>query len=86
MKKLLQELHQVFVGLFLLILTACNGNNKDKANEAIAAIDLKRGEVVLCGPPDQQFGSVGFETSCSEKVKKDFADYVAFWNGVEVQG
>ena len=32
----------------------------------------KRGEIVLCGPPDKQFGSVEFETSCSEKVKTDF--------------
>jgi len=33
---------------------------------------LKRGEVVLCGPPGKQFGTAEFETSCSGKVKKDF--------------
>jgi tetratricopeptide (TPR) repeat protein len=71
MKKILRELLRMFFCLFLLTLADCNGNNTP-ANEAINAVNLKRGEVVLCGPPDKQFGSVEFETSCSEKVKKNF--------------
>ncbi len=35
-------------------------------------MDLKRGEVIVCGPADQQFGSVEFQTSCTDKVKADF--------------
>ena len=35
-------------------------------------MDLKRGNLILCGPEDSQFGSVNFETSCGEKVKNDF--------------
>ena len=58
--------------LFLLILLSCKEKNKTPAKETINAIDLKRGEVVLCGPPDKQFGVVEFETSCSQKIKKDF--------------
>jgi hypothetical protein len=83
MKKLLQELHLVFFGLFLLTLTACNGKNKIPATESINAINLKRGEVVLCGPPDKQFGSVEFETSGSEKGKKDFNLAIALLHSFE---
>jgi hypothetical protein len=72
MKKTLQEVPLVFSSFFLLTLASCHGKNKTPANETIDAINLKRGEVVLCGPPDKQFGSVEFETSCSGKVKKDF--------------
>ncbi len=57
----------------LLMLTSCNSKkNNIVGEEAINAINLKRGDVILCGPPEQQLGSVQFETSCSEKVKKDF--------------
>jgi hypothetical protein len=56
----------------LLILLSCREKNKTPANDTINAINLKRGEVISCGPPDKEFGSVGFETSCSEKVKKEF--------------
>jgi tetratricopeptide (TPR) repeat protein len=55
-----------------LILPSCKEKNKPPANELINAIGLKRGELVSCGPPGNQFGSVEFETSCSGKVKKDF--------------
>jgi tetratricopeptide (TPR) repeat protein len=56
----------------LLILLSCREKNKTPANDTINAINLKRGEVISCGPLDKEFGSVGFETSCSEKVKKEF--------------
>ena len=46
-------------------------------------IHLKRGEVILCGPPDKQFGSVEFEISCSGKVKKDFNLAIALLHSFE---
>ncbi|SHN33726.1 tetratricopeptide repeat protein [Chitinophaga sp. CF418] len=39
---------------------------------AIAAMNLKQGKTILCGPTDKQLGAVSFETSCSDKVRKDF--------------
>jgi len=72
MKIIFQEQPLVFFSFFLLTLASCNGKNKTPANEAINAIALKRGEVVVCGPSDKQFGTVEFETSCTGKVKKDF--------------
>ncbi len=41
------------------------------STEAIKAINLKRGQLVLCGPPGQQFGEVKFETSCSGSTQKE---------------
>jgi tetratricopeptide (TPR) repeat protein len=72
MKNLLQEIPLVTFSFFILTLAACHGKNKSTAKQAINAINLKQGEVVLCGPPGKQFGSVEFETSCTGKVKKDF--------------
>ena len=71
MKKLLQ-FHLVFCVLLLLILVSCKEKNPGPSKKAIDEINLKRGQVISCGPADKQFGSVEFEISCSEKVKKDF--------------
>ncbi len=72
MKKLLFELQLVFFILLLLILESCRGKNPGPSKEIINEINLKRGEVISCGPPDKQFGSLEFEISCSGKVKEDF--------------
>lgn len=56
----------------LLILISCQSRQRTVTLAAINLINLKQGEVVLCGPVDKQLGSVGFEISCSENVKKDF--------------
>jgi len=60
-----------YIVALLFALTACN-QNKVPAPETIAAISLKTGDIVVCGPAEKQFGSVAFETSCSDVVKKDF--------------
>lgn len=38
----------------------------------ISALNLKQGKTILCGPADKELGAVSFETSCSEKVRKEF--------------
>ena len=60
--------------LFLLpvILVSCKGKNSSPSKEAISQLNLKRGDVISCGPPDAQFGTVDFEMTCDEKAKKDF--------------
>jgi hypothetical protein len=69
--------------LILFILLSCHQKNKVPSIDTINAINLKRGEVVLCGPPDKQFGTVEFETSCSEKVKEDFNLAIALLHSFE---
>ncbi len=56
----------------LQLFIACNQKDNSPAKEAIMAMQLKRGNVVSCGPPDQQFGAVAFENSCSPKMKANF--------------
>ena len=74
MNKILRATEIFVFSLLLLIMVSCNRKNKASTNKAINEIDLnlKRGEVISCGPPEKEFGLVGFETSCSQKVKKDF--------------
>ena len=47
---------------------SCGENNTAQSTEAIAELNLNRGEVITCGPPDQELGSVAFETSCTEEA------------------
>ena len=72
MKKLLLQLPPVFFILLSLIPLSCREKNARPSKEIINEMNLKRGSVITCGPNDQQFGSVEFEISCSEKVKDDF--------------
>jgi tetratricopeptide (TPR) repeat protein len=83
MKKILQNAPPVFFILFLLILLSCRDKNKTQVTKSIDAIDLKRGELVSCGPPGKEFGSVEFETSCSQKIKKDFNLAIALLHSFE---
>lgn len=72
MKYLLNTLLWLFCILSVAALISCNGNNSVPSKELINQIDLKRGNVISCGSPDKQFGSVDFEMTCNEKAKKDF--------------
>lgn len=59
--------------LFLLMfLPGCRQKTASHALASIDSIDLKRGEIISCGPLDAEFGSANFQTSCSETVKEDF--------------
>lgn len=59
-------------GLFLFIGLSCNEKNKTPSNDSIVGLNLKKGEIIVCGTPDKQFGTVEFEGFSSENVKKDF--------------
>ncbi|MEO8569522.1 MAG: tetratricopeptide repeat protein [Ginsengibacter sp.] len=72
MKKILFKLKPSFSSLVLMILVSCNGKNTGPSKELINEINLKRGEVISCGPADNQFGSVDFKITCNENAKKDF--------------
>jgi tetratricopeptide (TPR) repeat protein len=64
MKKLLSVLP---LGLFSLLLwgaLSCREKNTGRSADSISEMNLKSGAVITCGPPNQEFGSVAFETSC----------------------
>ena len=58
--------------LALLTLLSCHEKHNAPSGSEIQAINLKRGEIILCGAANKQFGRVEFETSCTGKVKDDF--------------
>ncbi|QEC66383.1 hypothetical protein FRZ67_03350 [Panacibacter ginsenosidivorans] len=57
--------------LLTFIVVACE-NDSNPSKEQISQLNLKRGELISCGSPGKEFGTVDFEISCDEKVKKDF--------------
>ena len=61
-----------FVFLMFLMIPSCKSKIGIPSNEAIRELGLKSGDVISCGPPDAQFGSVDFEMTCNKKVRKDF--------------
>src|SRR5450432_511175 len=69
----------------LLLAVSCKMKNKNISAEEINAINLKRGEIVICSPSDKQFGSITFNVSCSEKVKNDFNLAVALLHSFEYE-
>ncbi len=56
----------------LFLIGCSSSNNKTPKEAAIAAMNLKQGKTILCGPADKQLGAVSFETSCSEKAREEF--------------
>ena len=75
-------IHPLYSCLLIALLTGCSPK-QTVPNEAILDIELKRGDVVMCGPANKQFGSVSFDLSCSEKVKKEFELAMALLHSFE---
>src|SRR6187399_3080028 len=80
----------VFCFSLLLILISCNRKSKTPTNETINSINLKRGDVISCGPPDKGpiaigFGAVDFGTSCTGKTKEDFDLAIALLHSFEYE-
>jgi tetratricopeptide (TPR) repeat protein len=66
------RLHGLVFLLLAAVLFACNGNQAGPSKETIAALRLKRGEVISCGSPGNEFGQVNFRITGEEKAQKDF--------------
>jgi len=65
-------------------LFSCNiPENKPPSPEAIRAIELQKGEVIWCGPPMANFGSVNFLVSAAPDVKKKFDQAIAMLHSFE---
>ncbi len=72
MKYLFNTSVLLFYILSVAAFISCNGNNSAPSKELINQINLKRGNVISCGPTDKQFGSVYFEMTCNKNAKEDF--------------
>ena len=69
--------------LVIIALVSCNGISSGPTKESIAALNLKRGEIIACGPANNEFGSVHFEISGPENVKGDFNTAVELLHSFE---
>ena len=83
MRKIFERANWII--FILLLAVSCKMKNKNISAEEINAINLKRGEIVICSPSDKQFGSITFNVSCSEKVKNDFNVAVALLHSFEYE-
>jgi hypothetical protein len=81
MKRLFFRKHVII--FILLLLGSCKMKDKSISSEQIKAVNLKRGEIVLCGPSDKQFGTVQFDISCTKDVKSTFNQAMALLHSFE---
>ncbi len=81
MRNSVKKVH-CFIFIFVL-LASCKLKDKNITDEEMKSLDLKRGDIVLCAPLDKQFGSVTFDISCPDGIKKDFNLGVALLHSFE---
>jgi hypothetical protein len=72
MKRIIKIFIQFIFILLVASILSCNNKKPSPSTELISQLNLKRGNIISCGPPDAQFGLVDFEVTCDEKVKNDF--------------
>ena len=60
-----------FYAIMLAILS-CTGKSDKQFESELKSIDLKRGDIALCGSSNGKFGTVEFSVSCADKVKSNF--------------
>jgi tetratricopeptide (TPR) repeat protein len=81
MKRIFLRKHLII--FILLSPVSCKMKDKNISPEEIKAISLKRGEILLCGPADKQFGTVHFDISCTKDVKSTFNQAMALLHSFE---
>jgi len=70
--------------LYLPILFSCKNSATVAPFADINSLDLKKGEIVSCGPTDGElFGSVSFTASVPDSLKKDFNIAIALLHSFE---
>lgn len=83
MRNALQNLPLLLFGFSVSALVSCQQKDKAPDSALIQSMNLKRGEALACGPADKEFGTVGFETSCSGNIKADFDLGIALLHSFE---
>jgi tetratricopeptide (TPR) repeat protein len=55
---------------FLIFAFSCQDNSNPQL--LVSGMNLKRGEIISCGPAENEFGTLAFEMSGHDQVTKDF--------------
>ncbi len=72
-----------YIYLFLSLLS-CKDKTSTIQIADISSLDLKKGEIISCGPQDgEMFGSVSFTASVPDSLKKDFNIAIALLHSFE---
>jgi tetratricopeptide (TPR) repeat protein len=71
------------VVLFVVFLFACRERKQPMLAKEISAINLKTGDVILCGPDDKTVGKVSFIISGDDSLTKQFNFAVALLHSFE---
>ena len=72
------------ISFILAVLLSCNDKTGSARAADINSLDLKRGEIVSCGPGDGElFGSVSFTASVPGNLKEDFNIAIALLHSFE---
>jgi tetratricopeptide (TPR) repeat protein len=58
--------------LFSSLLVSCENDHPTPSASAIEDLHLKKGALISCGAPDEEFGTVDFEITGDSAIKKDF--------------
>jgi tetratricopeptide (TPR) repeat protein len=69
--------------LFILLLISCRERKQPVLTKEISAINLKTGDVILCGPDDKGVGKVSFIISGDDSLKNQFNFAVALLHSFE---
>lgn len=69
--KINRSLRYLLLGPTALFLHACKDNNSP-SQQTIDAIDLNRGAIISCGNSENEFGTLSFDVTVTEKAKEDF--------------
>lgn len=68
--------------LHAVLLIACAGHTTPSA-KLLDELQLKRGQIIACGPPDKEFGTVDFHITGSKQAQEDFNTGVALLHSFE---
>ncbi len=60
-----------------------SGVENNSLEEALQSLNLKKGTIISCAPPGDEFGKVDFDISCSDDLKPDFNLAVALLHSFE---
>ena len=78
------SLNKLIIWPSLMFFISCNNINNEKYVSAAKSLDLKKGEIVSCGPQEgEMFGEVSFTASVPENLKTDFNIAIALLHSFE---
>ena len=62
----------ILLPLFMALLLSCKPKTDSPSAKQIKELNLKTGQLILCGSPTMQLGDAEFKTTCNPKAKPDF--------------